>query len=219
MQKVNLSVRKPHVNIGTIGHVHHGRRRRRRRITERRLRKRPAASPSRVHVEGGAPLRPRRLPRPRRLCEEHDHRCCPYGRRHPGGGRRPDAADPRAHPPRPARSGVPAIVVYLNKVDLVDDPELLELVELEVRELSSKYEYPATTYPSSRVRRGALEDKNKEIGEDFIRGSHEGGRRRPTPDRPIDKPFLMPTSTVFSMRHAGGDRPRRARRGQGRRGA
>src|SRR6186713_214381 len=97
--------------------------------------------------------------------------------------------------------GVPAIVVYLNKVDLVDDPELLELVELEVRELLSKYEYPGDDIPivkGSAV--AALEDKNKEIGEDSIRELMKAvDAFIPTPDRPIDKPFLMPIEDVFSI--------------------
>ena len=97
--------------------------------------------------------------------------------------------------------GVPAIVVYLNKVDLVDDPELLELVELEVRELLSKYEYPGDDIPivkGSAV--AALEDKNKEIGEDSIRELMKAvDAYIPTPDRPIDKPFLMPIEDVFSI--------------------
>ena len=97
--------------------------------------------------------------------------------------------------------GVPAIVVYLNKVDLVDDAELLELVELEVRELLSKYEYPGDDIPivkGSAV--AALEDKNKEIGEDSIRELMKAvDAYIPTPDRPIDKPFLMPIEDVFSI--------------------
>ena len=97
--------------------------------------------------------------------------------------------------------GVPAIVVFLNKVDLVDDPELLELVELEVRELLSKYEYPGDDIPivkGSAV--AALEDKSKEIGEDAIRELMKAvDAYIPTPDRPIDKPFLMPIEDVFSI--------------------
>ena len=89
----------------------------------------------------------------------------------------------------------------MNKVDLVDDPELLELVELEVRELLSKYEYPGDDIPivkGSAV--AALEDKNKEIGEDSIRELMKAvDAYIPTPDRPIDKPFLMPIEDVFSI--------------------
>jgi elongation factor Tu len=92
-------------------------------------------------------------------------------------------------------------VVFLNKVDLVDDPELLELVELEVRELLSKYEFPGDDIPivkGSAV--AALEDSNKEIGENAIRKlMEEVDRYIPTPERPIDKPFLMPIEDVFSI--------------------
>ena len=97
--------------------------------------------------------------------------------------------------------GVPAIVVFLNKVDLVDDAELLELVELEVRELLSKYEFPGDDIPivkGSAV--AALEDTNKEIGEDAIRELMAAvDAYIPTPERPIDKPFLMPIEDVFSI--------------------
>ena len=97
--------------------------------------------------------------------------------------------------------GVPAIVVFLNKVDLVDDAELLELVELEVRELLSKYDYPGDDIPivkGSAV--AALEDKNKEIGEDAVRELMKAvDDYIPTPERPIDKPFLMPIEDVFSI--------------------
>ncbi len=97
--------------------------------------------------------------------------------------------------------GVPAIVVFLNKVDLVDDPELLELVELEVRELLSKYEFPGDDIPiikGSAVT--ALNDGDKTIGEDAIRKlMAEVDAYIPTPERPIDKPFLMPIEDVFSI--------------------
>ncbi len=97
--------------------------------------------------------------------------------------------------------GVPALVVFLNKVDLVDDEELLELVELEVRELLSKYEYPGDDIPmikgSAVV---ALNDGDKKIGEDAIRALMAAvDSYIPTPERPIDKPFLMPIEDVFSI--------------------
>ncbi|MFI0849167.1 elongation factor Tu, partial [Mesorhizobium sp. IMUNJ 23232] len=97
--------------------------------------------------------------------------------------------------------GVPSIVVFLNKVDQVDDAELLELVELEVRELLSKNEFPGDDIPivpGSAL--AALEDSNKEIGEDAIRKlMAEVDRYIPTPERPIDQPFLMPIEDVFSI--------------------
>jgi len=97
--------------------------------------------------------------------------------------------------------GVPAIVVYLNKVDMVDDPELLDLVELEVRELLSKYQFPGDTIP---IVRGsalmALEEKNKEMGHDSIlRLMDAVDASIPQPKRDKDQPFLMPIEDVFTI--------------------
>ncbi|MGQ5209654.1 GTP-binding protein, partial [Brucella abortus] len=90
--------------------------------------------------------------------------------------------------------GVPAIVVFLNKCDQVDDAELLELVELEVRELLSKYEFPGDEIPIIKGSAlAALEDSSKELGEDAIRNLMDAvDSYIPTPERPIDQPFLMP---------------------------
>ena len=97
--------------------------------------------------------------------------------------------------------GVPAIVVFLNKVDQVDDAELLELVELEVRELLSKYDFPGDDIPIVKGSAlAALEDSRQEIGEDAIRAlMAEVDEYIPTPERPIDLPFLMPIEDVFSI--------------------
>jgi elongation factor Tu len=97
--------------------------------------------------------------------------------------------------------GVPSIVVFLNKCDQVDDAELLELVELEVRELLSKNEFPGDDIPivkgSALV---ALEDGDKKLGEDAIRELMAAvDDYVPTPDRPVDQPFLMPIEDVFSI--------------------
>jgi elongation factor Tu len=97
--------------------------------------------------------------------------------------------------------GVPAIVVFLNKVDMVDDPELLDLVELEVRELLSKYQFPGDTIP---IVRGsalmALEDKNKELGHDAILKLMDAvDKGIPQPKRDKDQPFLMPIEDVFTI--------------------
>jgi elongation factor Tu len=97
--------------------------------------------------------------------------------------------------------GVPALVVYMNKVDQVDDPELLDLVELEVRELLSKYEFPGDEIP---VVRGsalmALEEKNPELGKESIKQLMAAvDDYIPQPDRPKDQPFLMPIEDVFSI--------------------
>ncbi|OWO88936.1 elongation factor Tu, partial [Rhizobium sp. L9] len=97
--------------------------------------------------------------------------------------------------------GVPAIVVFLNKVDQVDDAELLELVELEVRELLSSYDFPGDDIPVVKGSAlAALEDSDKKIGEDAIRELMAAvDSYIPTPERPVDQPFLMPIEDVFSI--------------------
>ena len=97
--------------------------------------------------------------------------------------------------------GVPALVVFMNKVDMVDDAELLELVELEVRELLSKYDFPGDDIP---IIKGsalmALEDKSPDMGHDAILKLMEAvDAYIPQPERPIEKPFLMPIEDVFSI--------------------
>src|SRR5690606_5806536 len=99
------------------------------------------------------------------------------------------------------QGGVPAVVVFLNRVAQVDDPALRELVELEVRELLSMYEFPGDDIPivpGSAL--AALEDSNKEIGENAIRALMAAvDAYIPTPERPIDQPFLLPIEDVFSI--------------------
>ncbi|WP_145736994.1 elongation factor Tu, partial [Nitrospirillum pindoramense] len=97
--------------------------------------------------------------------------------------------------------GVPALVVFMNKVDMVDDPELLELVELEVRELLSSYDFPGDDIP---IVKGsalcALEDRSPEIGKEAILElMKQVDAYIPQPERPVDKPFLMPIEDVFSI--------------------
>src|SRR3984893_9750880 len=97
--------------------------------------------------------------------------------------------------------GVPALVVFMNKVDMVDDAELLELVELEVRELLSKYDFPGDDIP---ITQGsalyALEGRNPEIGHDAVLKLMDSvDAYIPPPERPIDQPFLMPVEDVFSI--------------------
>jgi elongation factor Tu len=97
--------------------------------------------------------------------------------------------------------GVPTMVVYLNKVDQVDDPELLELVELEIREELSKRDFDGDNIPIvSGSALAALEEKNPEIGKESILKLMDAvDEWIPTPDRPLDKPFLMPIEDVFSI--------------------
>ena len=97
--------------------------------------------------------------------------------------------------------GVPALVVFMNKVDMVDDPELLDLVELEVRELLSKYDFPGDDIP---IVKGsalcALEDREPKIGHDSVLELMKAvDDYIPQPERPIDQPFLMPIEDVFSI--------------------
>jgi elongation factor Tu len=97
--------------------------------------------------------------------------------------------------------GVPSMVVFLNKVDQVDDPELLELVEMELRELLSSYDFPGDDIPiipGSAL--AALEGRDDEIGKEAIQKLMEAvDTYIPQPDRPKDKPFLMPIEDVFSI--------------------
>jgi elongation factor Tu len=97
--------------------------------------------------------------------------------------------------------GVPALVVYLNKVDMVDDPELLDLVELEVRELLTSYQFPGDKIPFVRGSAlCALEKREPKMGHDSILELMKAvDDYIPQPDRPIDKPFLMPIEDVFSI--------------------
>ncbi|KKL93531.1 hypothetical protein LCGC14_1873810, partial [marine sediment metagenome] len=99
---------------------------------------------------------------------------------------------------------VPYLVVFMNKVDMVDDPELLELVELEIRELLTKYKFPGDDIPivqGSALK--ALESTSEDIEADEYKAIHDlmaaVDEYVPTPERPIDKPFLMPIEDVFSI--------------------
>ncbi|HBI55831.1 MAG TPA: elongation factor Tu, partial [Firmicutes bacterium] len=96
--------------------------------------------------------------------------------------------------------GVPNIVVFLNKVDMVDDEELLELVEMEVRELLSEYEFPGDEIPIiSGSALKALEDPDSEWGDKIMELMNAVDEYIPMPERPVDKPFLMPIEDVFTI--------------------
>jgi len=97
--------------------------------------------------------------------------------------------------------GVPALVVYVNKVDQVDDKELIELVELELRELLTKYEFPGDTIPIIKGSAlAALEGRDEEVGKNSILELMKAvDEHIPQPDRPKDKPFQMPVEDVFSI--------------------
>ena len=119
--------------------------------------------------------------------------------------------------------GVPKLVVYLNKVDMVDDHELVDLVEHEVRDLLFKYNFPGDKIPvvkGSALK--ALEGKNEDLGKELDqRLMKTVDKYIPQPERPKDKPFLMPVEDMFSISGRGTvvHRPHRARRHQGRRGS
>jgi elongation factor Tu len=223
MAKGKFERTKPHVNVGTIGHVDHGKTTLTAAITtvlsakfggEAKAYDQIDAAPEEkargitintAHVEyetANAPLRARRLPRPRRLREEHDHRRRPDGRRDPG----VSAADgpmpqTREHILLARQVGVPYIIVFMNKCDMVDDAELLELVEMEVRELLQKYDFPGDDTPiikgSAKL---ALEGDKGELGEQAIMKLADAlDTYIPTPERAVDGAFLMPVEDVFSI--------------------
>ena len=218
MAKGKFERTKPHVNVGTIGHVDHGKTSLTAAITkyfgEYKAYDQIDAAPeekargitiSTAHVEYETANR------------HYAHVDCPghadYVKNMITGAAQMDGAilvvsaadgpmpQTREHILLARQVGVPALVVFLNKVDLVDDAELLELVELEVRELLSKYEYPGDDIPmikGSAV--AALNDGDKKIGEDAIRELMAAvDSYIPTPERPIDKPFLLPIEDVFSI--------------------
>lgn len=218
MAKSKFERNKPHVNIGTIGHVDHGKTSLTAAITkyfgEFKAYDQIDAAPeekargitiSTAHVEYETAAR------------HYAHVDCPghadYVKNMITGAAQMDGAilvvsaadgpmpQTREHILLARQVGVPAIVVFLNKVDQVDDAELLELVELEVRELLSKYDFPGDDVPIVKGSAlAALEDSNKEIGEDAVRAlMAEVDKYIPTPERPVDQPFLMPIEDVFSI--------------------
>ncbi|AZO43500.1 MULTISPECIES: elongation factor Tu [Mesorhizobium] len=218
MAKGKFERNKPHVNIGTIGHVDHGKTSLTAAITKyfgeyKRYDQIDAAPEekargitiSTAHVEYETANR------------HYAHVDCPghadYVKNMITGAAQMDGAilvvsaadgpmpQTREHILLARQVGVPSIVVFLNKVDQVDDAELLELVELEVRELLTKNEFPGDDIPIVKGSAlAALEDSDKKIGEDAIRELMAAvDAYIPTPVRPLDKPFLMPIEDVFSI--------------------
>ena len=223
MGKAKFERNKPHCNIGTIGHVDHGKTSLTAAITKvlaetggatftayDQIDKAPEEKArgitiSTAHVEYETKAR------------HYAHVDCPghadYVKNMITGAAQMDggilvvsASDgpmpqTREHILLARQVGVPALVVFMNKCDMVDDPELLDLVEMEVRELLSSYQFPGDDIP---IVRGsalmALEDKNKEMGHDAILKLMEAvDTYIPQPERPIDQPFLMPIEDVFSI--------------------
>ncbi len=218
MAKEKFERNKPHVNIGTIGHVDHGKTTLTAAITkyfgdfkdyadidaapEEKAR---GITISTAHVEYETDAR------------HYAHVDCPghadYVKNMITGAAQMDggilvvnAADgpmpqTREHILLARQVGVPALVVYMNKVDQVDDDELLELVEMEIRELLSSYDYPGDDIPIiAGSALAALEGRDPEIGEESIKKLMAAvDEYIPQPERAIDQPFLMPIEDVFSI--------------------
>ena len=218
MAKAKFERNKPHINIGTIGHVDHGKTTLTAAITkyfgefraydqidgapEERAR---GITISTAHVEYETEAR------------HYAHVDCPghadYVKNMITGAAQMDGAilvcaasdgpmpQTREHILLGRQVGIPYMVCYMNKIDLVDDEELVELVEMELRELFSSYDYPGDDIPIIKgSAHQALIGERKDIGEDSVRALMEAvDTYIPTPARAVDQPFLMPIEDVFSI--------------------
>jgi elongation factor Tu len=223
MTKAKFERNKPHCNIGTIGHVDHGKTSLTAAITKILAKSGGATFTAYDQIDKAPEERERGITISTAHVEyetknrHYAHVDCPghadYVKNMITGAAQMDGAilvvsaadgpmpQTREHILLARQVGVPALVVYMNKCDMVDDPELLDLVELEVRELLKSYQYPGDDIP---VVRGsalmALEDKTPELGEQSIlKLMEEVDRYIPQPVRDKDKPFLMPIEDVFSI--------------------
>jgi elongation factor Tu len=223
MTKAKFERNKPHCNIGTIGHVDHGKTSLTAAITKVLAKTGGATFTAYDQIDKAPEERERGITISTAHVEyetknrHYAHVDCPghadYVKNMITGAAQMDGAilvvsaadgpmpQTREHILLARQVGVPALVVYMNKCDMVDDPELLDLVELEVRELLKSYQYPGDDIP---VVRGsalmALEDKNPELGEgSVVQLMAEVDRYIPQPVRDKDKPFLMPIEDVFSI--------------------
>jgi elongation factor Tu len=223
MAKAKFARTKPHCNVGTIGHVDHGKTSLTAAITKVLAETGGATYTAYDQIDKAPEERARGITIATAHVEyetkkrHYAHVDCPghadYIKNMITGAAQMDGAilvvsaadgpmpQTREHILLARQVGVPAIVVYLNKVDMVDDPELLDLVELEVRELLSSYQYPGDKIP---VIRGsalmALEGKQPELGHDSILRLMDAiDSYIPQPERAKDRPFLMPIEDVFSI--------------------
>jgi elongation factor Tu len=223
MAKEKFERNKPHVNVGTIGHVDHGKTTLTAAITRVLAQKGLASYMAFDQIDKAPEEKARGITIAIAHVEyqtdarHYAHVDCPghadYIKNMITGAAQMDGAilvvsaadgpmpQTREHILLARQVGVPAIVVYLNKADMVDDPELLELVELEVRELLSAYEFPGDDIP---IIRGsalkALELEDSDLGTRSIWKLLEAvDSYIPRPERPLDKPFLMPVEDVFSI--------------------
>ena len=227
MTKEKFERNKPHCNIGTIGHVDHGKTSLTAAITKVLAKTGKAKFTAYDQIDAAPEEKARGITINTAHVEyetdkrHYAHVDCPghadYVKNMITGAAQMDGAilvvsaadgpmpQTREHILLARQVGVPAIVVFLNKCDMVDDKELLELVEMEVRELLNKYKFPGDTIP---IIHGsalcALEDKNPELGEKAILKLMEAvDSTIPQPERPLDKPFLMPIEDVFSIEGRG----------------
>ncbi len=223
MAKAKFERNKPHCNIGTIGHVDHGKTSLTAAITKVLAESGGATFTAYDQIDKAPEEKARGITISTSHVEyetsnrHYAHVDCPghadYVKNMITGAAQMDGAilvvsaadgpmpQTREHILLARQVGVPALVVFMNKVDMVDDAELLELVELEVRELLSKYEFPGDDIP---IVQGsalcALEDRSPEIGRDAVlKLMAEVDAYIPQPERPIDLPFLMPIEDVFSI--------------------
>ena len=223
MAKEKFERSKPHCNIGTIGHVDHGKTTLTAAITKVLAEKGEAEFVDYANIDKAPEERARGITINTSHVEyetdkrHYAHVDCPghadYVKNMITGAAQMDGAilvvsaadgpmpQTREHILLARQVGVPAIVVYMNKCDQVDDPELLELVEMEIRELLSSYQFPGDEIPiikgSAKV---ALEGGDEELGKKSILALMDAvDSYIPQPDRPKDKPFLMPIEDVFSI--------------------
>jgi elongation factor Tu len=223
MAKAKFERNKPHCNIGTIGHVDHGKTSLTAAITKVLAETGGATFTAYDQIDKAPEERARGITISTAHVEyettnrHYAHVDCPghadYVKNMITGAAQMDGAilvvsaadgpmpQTREHILLARQVGVPSLVVFMNKVDMVDDPELLELVELEVRELLSSYNFPGDDIP---IIKGsalmALESKSPEIGHDAILELMKAvDAYIPQPERPIDRPFLMPIEDVFSI--------------------
>ena len=223
MAKENFVRNKPHCNIGTIGHVDHGKTTLTAAITKVLSEAGGATATDYADIDKAPEERERGITINTAHVEyetearHYAHVDCPghadYIKNMITGAAQMDGAilvvsasdgpmpQTREHILLARQVGVPAIVVFLNKVDQVDDEELLELVELEVRELLSSYEFPGDDIPIIKGSAlAAIEDGDAAIGADAVRELMAAvDEAVPQPDRPIDLPFLMPIEDVFTI--------------------
>jgi elongation factor Tu len=223
MAKAKFERNKPHLNIGTIGHVDHGKTTLTAAITKVLAGKGQAVYKSFDQIDNAPEERERGITIATAHVEyetdnrHYAHVDCPghadYVKNMITGAAQMDGAilvvsaadgpmpQTREHILLARQVGVPYIVVFLNKADMVDDEELLELVELEIRELLSSYDFPGDDIPiikGSALK--ALEGEKSELGEDSVTALMAAvDAYFPQPERAIDKPFLMPVEDVFSI--------------------